>query len=394
MAGVGGSSIGVRILLLLVFLPSIPILVVGGFYQPLRLDFLLMSALAAVYLLSIIKSLRISRYTLFFLLVGSFYIFNSSSRFVGLVQIFGYLSLFASFKIGSKAVRSEGNARILAKYLTVAVYAALTIHILGLLGISFDMYVGGAKYTVFGKYATFGMPFKFGLFLISVLFLIRAGIITSGKLMTLMLIISVLTCDSRISAVCVVLVVAFIFTNAASNIIFISTLLAVIASPKIVAMFSGLGEIQDDTSLAMRLVNLDNYVEWLDTYSLLLGHGALAFLEFGQAYGAPGPIDILSVRLFSEFGVPLSVIAFIVFACILRLVTETRVFLAFIICFVFYGFFNEGVVSLRSGNFYWFSFGTLYGQWKVRRFAQRKAGKIAFQPFSWVSVGGHQSFKQ
>jgi len=369
VVGFGGASIGVRILLLLVFLPSIPILVVGELYQPLRLDFLLMFALAVVYLLSITNSLRISRYALFFILVGGFYIFNSSSRFVGLVQIFGYLSLFASFKIGSKAVRSESDVIKVAKYLSIAVYAALTIHFLGLLGISIDMYVGEEKYTVFGKYATFGMPFKFGLFLISVLFLIRAGIITSGKLMTLMLIISVLTCDSRISVVCIVLIVALIFTNAAAIIFFISPLLAVFASSKIVAMFSGMGGIQDDTSLAMRLVNLDSYVEWLDTYSLLLGHGALAFLEFGQAYGAPGPIDILSVRLFSEFGVPLSVIAFIIFASILRLVTETRVFLAFIICFVCYGFFNEGAVSLRSGNFYWFSFGILYGQWNVRRFA-------------------------
>jgi hypothetical protein len=129
-------------------------------------------------------------------------------------------------------------------------------------------------------------------------------------------------------------------------------------------LFTSAQSIGDDGSLLMRIVNFQNYLDWLNAYNFTLGQGALAFLEFGIAYGQPGPLDILSIRLFSEFGIPITIIAFIMFVRFLYKIFNLKFFIAFMLFFLAYSFFNEGVIALRTGNFFWFVLGIFYSKYE------------------------------
>jgi hypothetical protein len=127
-------------------------------------------------------------------------------------------------------------------------------------------------------------------------------------------------------------------------------------------MFSNVQSISDDGSLVMRIVNLQNYMEWLTGYNFFFGQGALAYLDFGIAYGNPGPLDMALIRSFSEFGVPVTIVALIVFVCFLYKIFDFRYFMAFTIFFIVYSLFNEGIFGLRGGNFFWFALGIFYSK--------------------------------
>lgn len=350
------------ILLLLVFLPSIPIITIAGLYQPLRLDFILMAIHSTIFLLEIFQRKRISKTLSVFFIVGLFYILNSKNYLVGSVQLLGYLSFFASFKVGFISYKNDmGGRSFFLSLLYFFIYFTLIVHILGLLGLS-TVSLGPEDYNLFGKYGTFGMPFKFGLFLILLTFLISGKIIKSHISIVLLVAVGILTSDSRISLVCLAIVLFLIKSGGFFSLLFLSPIALLIASPKMVGLFSSAQSIGDDGSLVMRIVNFQNYLDWLNTYNLTLGQGALAFLEFGIAYGQPGPLDMLSIRLFSEFGIPLIIVAFIMFVLFLYKIFNLKYFIAFLLFFLAYGFFNEGVIALRTGNFFWFVLGVFFSK--------------------------------
>lgn len=350
------------IFLLLVFLPSIPIITIAGLYQPLRLDFVLMAIHSTIFLLEIFQRKRISPTLFVFFIVGLFYILNSKNYLVGSVQLLGYLSFFASFKVGFISYKNDmGGRSCFLSLLYFFIYFTLIVHILGLFGFS-TVSLGSEYYNLFGKYGTFGMPFKFGLFLILLTFLISGKIIKNHISMVLLVAVGILTSDSRISLGCLAIVLFLINSGGFFSLLFLSPIALLIASPKMVGLLSSAQSIGDDGSLVMRIVNFQNYLDWLNIYNLTLGQGALAFLEFGIAYGQPGPLDMLSIRLFSEFGMPLIIVAFIMFVLFLYKIFNLKYFIAFLLFFLAYGFFNEGVIALRTGNFFWFVLGVFYSK--------------------------------
>ena len=354
------------ILLLLVFLPSIPIIKISGLYQPLRLDFILMAIHSTIFLLEIFHRKQISKTLLVFFIVGLFYIVNSRSYLVGSIQLLGYLSFFASFRVGFISYKNHMSERSLfLSLLYFVIYFTLIIHILGLFGLDlFSINVGSENYNLLGRYGTFGMPFKFGLFLILLTFLISGKIIKSNILIFLLIAVGILSSDSRISLACLALVLFFINSGSFYSLLFLSPIALLIGSPKMLTLFTSAQSIGDDGSLLMRIVNFQNYLDWLNAYNFTLGQGALAFLEFGIAYGQPGPLDILSIRLFSEFGIPTTIIAFIMFVRFLYKIFNLKFFIAFMLFFLAYSFFNEGVIALRTGNFFWFVLGIFYSKYE------------------------------
>ena len=131
-----GLSLGVLnsyILIFLIFLPSMPIMAIEGLYQPVRLDFILMAFHAAIFLFEIILQKRIRKKVLFFLAVGIFYIFNSKSFLVGCVQLVGYISFFASFKVGLMIYKNGLNRSSFLSLFSFFIYFTLFIHVLGVL---------------------------------------------------------------------------------------------------------------------------------------------------------------------------------------------------------------------------------------------------------------------
>ena len=350
------------IFLLLVFLPSIPLLVVPGLYQPLRLDFLLMVLHALIFILECLERKRISKSLFLFFLIGIFYIYNSSNAVVGTIQLLGYISFFASFKVGSHVYKNGLNDRGFKRFLYFFIYSMLIIHVFGLFGLSISVDVGTQPYNLLGMYGTFGMPFKFGLFLVVLALLILYKVIRLHLSLVLLIAIGILSSDSRISLVCLILVLFFANARSFFSLLLLVPFILVAATPKIASMFSNVQSISDDGSLVMRIVNLQNYMEWLTGYNFFFGQGALAYLDFGIAYGNPGPLDMALIRSFSEFGVPVTIVALIVFVCFLYKIFDFRYFMVFTIFFIVYSLFNEGIFGLRGGNFFWFALGIFYSK--------------------------------
>lgn len=354
------------VFILLVFLPSFPLFIIPGLYQPMRFDFILMAIHSTIFLLEIFYRKQISKTLLVFFIVGLFYIVNSRSYLVGSIQLLGYLSFFASFRVGFISYKNHmmGERSLFLPFLYFFIYFTLIVHILGILGLNLSINVGSENYSLLGRYGTFGMPFKFGLFLILLTFLISGKIIKSNILIFLLIAVGILSSDSRISLACFALVLFFINSGSFYSLLFLSPIALLISSPKMLELFNSAQSIGEDGSFLMRIVNFQNYLDWLNAYNFTLGQGALAFLEFGTAYGKPGPLDILSVRLFSEFGIPITVIAFIMFVSFLYRVFNLKFFMAFMLFFLAYSFFNEGVIALRTGNLFWFVLGIFYSKYQ------------------------------
>jgi|APSaa5957512535_1039671.scaffolds.fasta_scaffold34176_2 hypothetical protein len=91
-----------------------------------------------------------------------------------------------------------------------------------------------------------------------------------------------------------------------------------------------------DSSVAMRVVNYYNYIEWASIDKVLFGGGFQSFLEFAVAYGNRGPIDNLFLRLMAETGL----IGFMLFLAINYIVIKKSYQL----------FSYSGVVYCKSYN--------------------------------------------
>ena len=66
---------------------------------------------------------------------------------------------------------------------------------------------------------------------------------------------------------------------------------------------SDLQTLISDPSLNVRLQNYFRYLEWLDVSKLLFGGGPLSYMSFSIQYEKPGPLDVLYLRLLSDFGI-------------------------------------------------------------------------------------------
>lgn len=339
---------------ILIVFPSVPFLKLPGLYQPLRIDFILMAFLVFLYFLQILstKKLKSSMPQICIILVVTFiYLARSLSPIVAFVQLLGYSSLVVSYLL-IKDMINTNRSYALYKIIRLIVYFQVIIHFLGLLGAQYVIDVGGESYTVFGKYGTFGMPFKFGLFCISSLLIIN--IFNSNKnLILLFLIFAVLTSDSRISIISFLLIL-FVARPLWMPVLVLMLPLSIILSPKLfILLTDGIFTFFTDPSLLMRIINIQNYISWVDVTSFLLGGGALVFLEYSVQYGKPGPLDFLFLRLLSEFGILIFLIIILKFFKILKSFPGGVLHLiAIVTALIFYSLFNEGIIALRSGNYF------------------------------------------
>lgn len=85
---------------------------------------------ALIFLAECLARKRISKFL--FLLIGIFYIYNSRNALTGTVQLLGYISFFASFKV------------------YFFIYFVLVIHIFGLFGLSIGLDSRGEFFNLSG----------------------------------------------------------------------------------------------------------------------------------------------------------------------------------------------------------------------------------------------------
>jgi hypothetical protein len=111
-------------------------------------------------------------------------------------------------------------------------------------------------------------------------------------------------------------------------------------------------DLTSDASLAMRIVNFENYLDWLTLKNLIFGGGSRVYTTFVTQYGLPGPFDNLYLRILSEAGlIGLSILMIFTYNNIKKLNSPLKSpFIIYCIFLFIFGFFNESFLSIKGGN--------------------------------------------
>lgn len=359
------------VLLLLIFSPKIVISSIPGLSSAMRIDVILAIIYSAIFLLKIVLNKYCQKnnsLAIFFLLFAAFaYVINSKSHIVAAGQFLLYISLVGAFAHGASFV-DKGSLNI-KKIIFALLKLNIAIHFLFYF-LDIETYTGAyvndvgldEMYYIFGLYGISSMPFQFAVYVAAFVFILLHGGLknrNSFGLWSLIACIALLTGDSRISLVALVLAVFGFWTILISpSLFFISQFF----QTKSTSVFSNYGDISADPSLGMRLLNVENYLDWLSLKTFVFGGGAQSFLEFSEQYGFPGPLDMGYVRLVSEFGVIGFVFLMIALMWFVKkrfAIKHSGLISALIFCAV-YSVLNEGLLATRSGHLMVFIIGLLY----------------------------------
>ena len=359
------------VLWLLIFSPKIVISSIPGLSSAMRIDVILALIYSAIFLLKIILKKDCQKnkllYVLFLFFGACAYVFNSKDYIVAVGQFLLYISLVGAFAHGASFVDKENwnVRRIIFSLLKLNIIIHILFYFLDI-GTYSGAYVNDAgleeNYYIFGLYGISSMPFQFAVYVAAFVFILMHGGLGNRKsfvLWSLIACVAMLTGDSRISLVALILAVFGFWT------ILISPLLLFISNffqTKSISVFSNYGAISADPSLGMRLLNIENYLDWLSLKKFVLGGGAQSFLEFSEQYGFPGPLDMGYVRMVSEFGVIGFVFAMITSMWFVKKrfsIKHKGLMSALIFCAV-YSVLNEGLLATRSGHLMIFVLGLLY----------------------------------
>lgn len=357
--------------LFLIFFPKIVITSIPGLSSAMRIDVIL----ALIYAMTFLFRLALSKdsqknsnlYILFFLFAGCIYVFNSGNYIVAIGQFILYVSLIGAFVHGASL--ADDDSRKIRCLIVALLKINIVIHVLFYV-LDIETYSGWyindvgleENYYIFGMYGISSMPFQFAVYIATFVFMLMHGGVGNRKSFAFWYFIAcvaMLTGDSRISLVALILAVFRFWTILISPfLLFASSFFQV----KSISVFSNYSDLLTDPSLGMRLYNVENYLDWLSLKTFVFGGGAQSFLEFSEQYGFPGPLDMGYLRLVSEFGVIGSLFAMVVSILFVRknfLIKNKGLVSALIFCAV-YSVLNEGLLATRSGHLIIFAIGLLY----------------------------------
>jgi len=363
----------------IVFLPILPIYSVEGVSSVIRLDFLL----SLVLVLGMLRDLGFRRHLvmpnslLIAILIISIYFYSSLNIFISMAQISLYFSMYCSYYLGCQAVKERYIICIKLIYILLATncFIHLIYYFLQIDSISINHINGIGQVEndiAFGLFGISKMPFQFIIYIAAFLFisLFRFGYLTVNLIFTLVLfLVSSATSESRIGFFA--LFIGFLFTlkpAKATAVLLLSMLITpFVLTDKMSFIYNmDLSSIMNDSSLGMRLTNLENFINWLTPERVLLGGGAFAHLQFTSTYGEPGALDILFVRLLAEFGFLIFSVSIIYFFLNLQNILKNhnpmrrRLIFGWISFIFIYSILNEGVIASRSGHLFFFVLGLLF----------------------------------
>ena len=363
---VSKSTIGIICLIFILGLlaPRINILSLDSSESVFRLDTLLFIIFGCIFALVQLLVLRLSKFE--FLFFG-FVIYTLFINFLsGMIIIGGgvaiiYLSFLGCFWLGRNI--QYYNNDIFFKYFNGFVLLNVYLHLIGFWGSRFI-----SPDLIILKYGIFNLPYNFclSISLGVVLMLYRRSI---SNLQLIMVCMAIFSGDSRIS---LVFLLPIIFFKKKDNIL-IESLIIMFFSVCIFILNSILNlktistvnvSLATDTSLAMRIFNYYNYLDWVNDYLLIFGGGAMAFLQFSTQYGLPGPLDSLPLRLISEYGIVgiiLFTLPFIipVFRSLISINKDSFNLLILLSSIFVYSLLNEGIMGIKSGHIFFFVIGYL-----------------------------------
>lgn len=290
--------------------PRIPLIPAGLGESVIRIDGVLSALAGAIIFLTYGRPVSF----IMLLVVGSLYVGqNSSSLILSAAYFFQVLSIIMLPSLLNKMIAQnqwgekdfERAKRILVYYSAINIIIAAACR-----GFGVEVCIDSSGVGCVGGYGLLDRPYIFSVYT-GAAFVLLCSDKKIKLTWVVFLLFGLLISDSRaISAFMLTLGIAIYirFNNITlrhiGNAAFISTaalLVFLLADGKMGAGYIGQAEI--DPSWAMRLVNFENYFNWVDLKKLVVGNGAFAFYEFSVQYGVPGPVDNLYVRVASEIGV-------------------------------------------------------------------------------------------
>lgn len=356
-------SLTYALVLLVLFFPKIPLLVIPGIASPLRSDLIfsiiILGFITFQYLIlstSRHKNLFSSHPLILAFVIAILIVYLSVSKNlpVATIQICTYLSLFISAVI---SIRNK--FRFFRLLLNINMMIHLIFVVLPFENIVFNYVNGfglGSQDTLLGKYGAFGMPYTFASFLVFSYFILPKITL----LERILILICMFTCDSRIGILSFLITLTnfkwFITTPIVSLALYLIPIDNKISDFFRLMFENGLlSVLTNDPSLAMRFINIQNFFHWFSGARFTFGGGAQSFLEYSIQYGAPGPLDMGYIRLLTEFGV-LGSIGVIIIICYQlnknMLTTNLLRYYAFIGVF---SLVNDGPFALRVGSLFFIS---------------------------------------
>ena len=360
--------------ILLLFLPKIVISPIEGLSSVFRYDlvvsmsFMISSILGYILFSHFIKV----KIPLSILLILSsyliFYIINSNNHIVAIGQLLLYLSIVSCFVFGvSTKLFFLLNKRIIKRLILFLSMTSL-IHVIwitfGIDDFRLNRYQGDSlvdSWIVFGKFGTISFPYQFSVYISVFLFLLLKETKRKNIFSYFWIIIgfvALVTGSSRITFG------ALIITLFGLKTLFITPILLLV-SPflplnKVLSVFINFRDLLLDPSLAMRIINIQNYIDWISIKKVIFGGGAQSFLEFSVQYGKPGPLDMGYLRILTEFGLfGIALIALCLFKFIkLNFSLDTNKYMMrFFIFVLIYLIFNEGLFASKVGHLLSFTLG-------------------------------------
>ena len=367
---------------LFLYSPRISFIQIPGGTSDFRLDVLFLFFLFTFMAINFLRSLKkdflnvykvIIFLIIFYLLI--IFIFRGNPLYA-VFQIMWYASIVYIFYFAKK-IFEENREEDLYKYLRFFIFFNTSTHLYGVLAEIYGLPIYDLG-QVFPKYGIFNLPYAFALIVSTFFLLVMAGIVRVSKIELLFLVLSIIYSESRVSFGAFIIssfIVASWYVRTlylvSFPLIFIY-ILTLIDLKALSILTSDLQTLISDPSLNVRLQNYFRYIEWLDVSKLLFGGGPLSYMSFSIQYEKPGPLDVLYLRLLSDFGIVASL--FFLFYLASSFVRNIKIFfqkrsapMAIIIFFIMYSFFNEGLLVIKSGHLAMLIFAISFWNFKYKK---------------------------
>tara|TARA_B100000900_G_C20601770_1_gene725964 strand:- start:7200 stop:8384 length:1185 start_codon:yes stop_codon:yes gene_type:complete len=376
----------VVLFVMILYSPRIVLFRIPEISSILRVDTVLTFILGAVGIIYMMRD----KYPKRFYLIIIYIVLALSSTIFGfsifLASSLLYISLFMSYMIGNKVISYYGSKKVWNFILKFVAFNCI-VHLFSIFtGLSYNDGIenigGDSGYIIIlGKFGILSAPYNF-VVVVGLTWLINFYI--TKKILSpisLLLIFSLILSESRSGFGILILILVFelfIFGKIKNKIYSFFTFIPIliflftgVITIKALSVFQNL-DLFNDPSILMRLLNFESWIDWLTIKKLFFGGGAQMFLEFSTQYGYPGPTDVLLLRVLSEVGLVglVLIFYFIIFNKNKKLKKNklTRVFYYCVFWMFLLGFFNESMMSIKGGQYFWFLLGLLKSDFKIENF--------------------------
>lgn len=351
----------VLLIFLVMLVPRIPIMPVGYGDLAIRIDGVA-SALAGILALYELRAklVIIPLVALLLLYLQNPNIFVSIGLFLQVISILSLPFLISSY--GKKDIIFK--ARLLLYFrLTVVTYALINV-IIAVITRYYEFSYCNDSLTntgCVGEYGLLDRPYVFAIFIGAGFVLICANQQFSF-LKALISIYGLLISDSRSIAAIMFVLGSIVYLNKQKIsfrkfIVFISMLIIILSAVSLgqgKMSFSHVSNSGVDPSWLMRVNSINQYMEWVNLKRTIIGEGALAFYQFSEQYGLPGPMDNLYFRIASEVGILGGLILLLLYVYPIysssKKYKHIYVFISYVAAVLIISVFQESLITPRAGH--------------------------------------------